>query len=263
MGKRTRSGSMGSASAKKRRRMGNRYYARKPYRPTYVRPGYGAIGRTPGGGVIGEMKYFDTHVSGGQVPVNNGAWANTTIDPSTFNTLCVPTVGAAYNQRIGKEINIVKLKIRGVFTVNNHEAQALSVPATTIRYGIFQDMQTNATQANASLVMTPTLNNFQAPFTFQNIDNFGRFKVLKDKVCTIQDPNMAGTDTVHDVNARSHTFKMTLKFNKPIQVRFNNTNGGTIADIIDNSLHFFANSNCNNVNFQPVVNYLCRVCYKE
>ena len=94
MGKRARSGSVGSASAKKRRRMGNRYYASRVYRPTYVRPGYGAIGRTPGGGVLGEMKYFDTAVSGGQVGVNNAAWTSTTIDPTTFNTLCVPVVGA-------------------------------------------------------------------------------------------------------------------------------------------------------------------------
>lgn len=242
--------------------MGNRYYARRVYRPTYVRPGYGAIGRTPGGGVLGEMKYFDTAVSGGQVGVNNAAWTSTTIDPTTFNTLCVPVVGAGFNQRIGKEINIVKLKIRGSFTVFNHEAQASSVPATVIRFGIFQDMQTNGTQAGGQLVMTPTTTAAQAPFTFQNIDNFGRFKVLKDKTCVIQDPNLAGDPTSHDVNARTHTFKMTLKFNKPIQVRFNNTNGGTVADIIDNSLHFFANSN-GVVTFQPAVNYLCRVCYKE
>ena len=252
---------VGSASAKKRRRMGNRYYARKVYRPTYVRPGYGAIGRTPGGGVLGEMKYFDTAVNMGQVPISN-SWTGTTIDPTTFNTLCVPVVGAGFNQRIGKEINIVKLKIRGNFNVFSHENQAASVPATVIRFGIFQDMQTNGTQAGGQLVMTPTNTAAQAPFTFQNIDNFGRFKVLKDKTCVIQDPNLAGDSTTHDVNARTHTFKMTLKFRKPIQVRFNNTNGGTIADIIDNSLHFFANSN-GNVTFQPYVNYLCRVCYKE
>ena len=63
MGKRARSGSMsGSASAKKRFRRGRYPYARR-YRPTYVRPGYGAIGRTPGGAVLGEMKYFDSAVS--------------------------------------------------------------------------------------------------------------------------------------------------------------------------------------------------------
>ena len=207
------------------------------------------------------MKYFDTAVNMGQVPISN-SWTGTTIDPTTFNTLCVPVVGAGFNQRIGKEINIVKLKIRGHFNVFSQEAQAGSVPATVIRFGIFQDMQTNGTQAGGQLVMTPTNTNAQAPFTFQNIDNFGRFKVLKDKTCVIQDPNLAGSDTVHDVNARTHIFKMTLKFRKPIQVRFNNTNGGTIADIIDNSLHFFANSN-GNVTFQPYVNYLCRVCYKE
>ena len=73
--------------------MGNRYYARKVYRPTYVRPGYGAIGRTPGGAVLGEMKYFDL--------MNNGSWVNNSPtwsacihSPSPADTLCVPTVGA-------------------------------------------------------------------------------------------------------------------------------------------------------------------------
>ena len=88
MGKRARSGSVGSASAKKRRRMGNRYYARRTYRPTYVRPGYGAIGRTPGGAVLGETKYFDTAVSQQVVQNNNAAWTNTTLDPTTL-TPCV------------------------------------------------------------------------------------------------------------------------------------------------------------------------------
>ena len=232
---------MGSASAKKRRRYGKSKYVRR-YRPVYVRPGYGLVGRTPGGGVLGEMKYFDTAVAARPVP-QLASWVGTTLDPTTFNTLCVPVVGAAYNQRIGKEINIVKLKIRGRSLVAPVETSGAGIHPTTIRYGVFQDMQTNAVQADGNLVMTPTSTVFQAPFTFQNIDNFGRFKVLKDKVFTIQDPNLAGNETAHDVNGKTHTFKMTIKFFKPIQVRFNNTNGGTIADIIDNSLHFFACGN--------------------
>jgi hypothetical protein len=257
MGKRARSGSA-SASAKKRRRYGVTPYKYRRYKPAYVRPGYGAIGRTPGGGVLGEMKYFDTAVSSKAVP-NAATWVGSTIDPTTFNTLCVPVVGAAYNQRIGKEINIVKLKIRGQFIVPIDTTSGLGFTPVVVRYGIFQDMQTNSTQADGNLVMTPTSTSAQSPFTFQNIDNFGRFKVLKDKTGVIQDPNMAGSDTAHDVNGKTHLFKMTIKFRKPIQVRFNQTNGGTVADIIDNSLHFFAQSNSGLAN----VNYLCRVCYKE
>ena len=141
MGKRARSGSVGSASAKKRRRMGNRYYARR-YKPTYVRPGYGAIGRTPGGGVLGEMKYFDTTVSSKIVPATNN-WVGTTLDPTTFNTLCVPVVGAANNQRIGKEINILKVKVRGQFHMPRTESFPNGVAPAVVRYGVFQDMQTN------------------------------------------------------------------------------------------------------------------------
>ena len=262
MGKRPRSGSVGSASAKKRFRRGRYPYARR-YRPQYVRPGYGLVGRTPGGSVLGEMKYFDTAVSASAV-VNVANWAGTTNDPPLFNTLCAPVVGAAYNQRIGKEINIVKLKIRGMFQTAATEANASAIVPIVIRYGVFQDMQTNSNQAGGQLVMTPTSSVAQAPFTFQNIDNFGRFKVLKDKVCVLQDPNLSGDATAHDINGKTHSFKMTIKFKQPIKVRFNNSNGGNVADIIDNSLHFFCNSNnSNGGNAILTTTYLCRVCYKE
>ena len=134
MGKRSRSGSA-SASAKKRRRYGVTPYKYRRYKPTYVRPGYGAIGRTPGGGVLGEMKYFDTAVASRAVP-QVATWLGTTLDPTTFNTLCVPVVGAAYNQRIGKEINIVKLKIRGRFFIGPEEGATVGILPTTIRYGV-------------------------------------------------------------------------------------------------------------------------------
>lgn len=260
MGKRARSGSMsGSASAKKRFRRGRYPYARR-YRPTYVRPGYGAIGRTPGGAVLGEMKYFDTAVSNQTVSARAN-WTTTVFDPATINTLCAPTVGAAYNQRIGKEINVLKVKIRGQLQMPGTDAYNTGVAPAVIRYGIFQDMQTNGTQADGNLVMTSTASATQAPFTFQNIDNFGRFKVLKDKVGVLQDPNVSGDATTHDVNGKVHQFKITVKFKQPMKIRFNNTNGGTIADIIDNSLHFFANTNTGS--FPLKLDYLCRVCYKE
>ena len=164
MGKRARSGSMsGSASAKKRFRRGRYPYARR-YRPTYVRPGYGAIGRTPGGGVLGEMKYFDTAVSNKNITAAD-TWVGTVHDPPTIDTLCVPQVGPAFNQRIGKEINILKLKIRGWFIRKGAEAFGTSVAPTVVRYGVFQDMQTNATQADGNLLMTPTYSVTQPPFT--------------------------------------------------------------------------------------------------
>ena len=259
MGKRARSGSVGSASAKKRFRRGRYPYARR-YRPTYVRPGYGAIGRTPGGGVLGEMKYFDTAVSNKSL-ASNQTWVSTVHNPPTINTLCAPTVGAAFNQRIGKEINILKLKIRGWFIMKSTDGYNTGVSPAVVRYGVFQDMQTNGTQADGNLVMTPTSSATQAPFTFQNVDNFGRFKVLKDKTALLQDPNIVGDAAAHDVNGKAAPFKISLKFRQPIKMRFNNVNGGTIADIIDNSLHFFANGNSGS--FVLAVDYLCRVCYKE
>ena len=261
MPKRARSGSMsGSASAKKRFRRGRYAYARR-YRPTYVRPGYGAIGRTPGGAVLGEMKYFDSAVNDAGIP-NTATWVGGVIDPPTFNTLCCPVVGAAFNQRIGKEINVIKIKIHGKVLFNPVSASAAPVTPTVIRLGLFQDLQTNATQATGQQLMTPTATVGQAPLTFQNIDNFGRFRVLKDKVMKLEDPNLVGTDTVMDTNGVVKHFKWTVKFRIPVKIRFNQVNGGTIADIIDNSFHLYANSDGLSSGYCRLT-YLSRVTYKE
>ena len=141
------------------------------------------------------------------------------------------------------------------------EAHGTGITPGVVRYGVFQDMQTNSSQADGSLVMTPTATSMQAPYTYQNIDNFGRFKVLKDKTCVLQDPNLSGDAASHDVNGKVVPFKISIKFKQPLKMRFNQTNGGTIADIIDNSLHFFANTNAGT--FILTLDYLCRVCYKE
>ena len=59
----------------------------------------------------------------------------------------------------------------------------------------------------------------------------------------------------------SKPFKFNITFKKPINVRFNNTNGGTIADIVDNSLHLIALTD--NDNLAPAISYYSRVDYKE
>ena len=117
------------------------------------------------------------------------------------------------------------------------------------------------TQAGGDQVMTPSGALNQIPYTFQNIDNFGRFRVLKDKLIRVQDPNMSGDAASHDLNGIVVPFKYTIKFRVPVSVRFNQTNGGTIADIIDNSFHVIANTN--DSTHSPSLVYFSRVCYKE
>lgn len=232
--------------------------SRRPKKQFKSRHGYSSVARTRGGAVRGEMKYFDTEADG-TVP-SSATWASTMTDPATFNTLCVPQVGAGVNQRIGKGVKIMKIKIKGTLIYPNAEGSGSSVPSTVMRILLVQDKQTNSSQMTGAQLMTAGSTDQLAPLTFQNIDNFGRFQVLKDKTVTLEDPNLAGTDVLHDINGKIRTFKINHKFKFPVNVRFNATNGGTVADIVDNSFHVLMN--CNNINTISY-NYVCRVSYKE
>jgi len=96
---------------------------------------------------------------------------------------------------------------------------------------------------------------------FQNPNNFGRFQVLKDKTFTLQNPNASFDATNIEMQGLVKPFKFTHKFKKPIVVRFNATNGGTFADIVDNSWHVIGQTN--NLNLAPSISYVSKVYYCE
>lgn len=241
-----------SGSAKKRHRAsGGR-----------TRKGFSSTARTRGAAVTGEMKYFDTAL-GVTAIASSAGWTGTEIDPTTFNTLCVPVVGAGIDQRIGKSINVHKIKVRGTVVVPLKAAQSTADAPSQIRLCLYQDMQTNATQSQGEDFMTAAATAAVAVNTFQNINNFGRFRSLKDQTMILQDPNMAGEVAAANIIQQGilKTFKWTVNFKEPVKVRFNATNGGTVADIVDNSFHIIANASA--IDLPPGITYVCRVGYKE
>jgi len=224
------------------------------------RQGFAVVPRTTGGQTGGEMKYFDTRLALSAIP-SVAAWTGTEFDPATLNTLFCPTVGAAINQRIGREVKVLKIKINGQIRCANQTTQADTDLPTSIRLALVQDMQTNTAQMQGEQVFTNTTTADEAVLTFQNIDNFGRFRVLKDKMMAISNPAISWDGTNVFQSGFIRPFKWSIKFQKPVSVRFNATNGGTVADIIDNSFHVVAN--CSSTELAPQISYLCRVCYKE
>lgn len=230
------------------------------YQTVQPRMGTDSVPRTRGAQVAGEMKYFDTRLALSAIP-SVAAWTGTEFDPATFNTLCVPTVGSAINQRIGREIKVLKIKIHGHILCSNQVTQSDTDLPTDVRIALVQDLQTNAAQMQGEQVFSATTTADEAPLTFQNIDNFGRFRVLKDKNITFQNPSLAWDGTNVFQGGLIRHFKWSIKFNKPVSVRFNATNGGSVADIVDNSFHVVANSS--STELAPQLSYLCRVCYKE
>jgi len=85
--------------------------------------------------------------------------------------------------------------------------------------------------------MASTLTNI---FAFQNTESFGRYRVLKDKFYPLQRLNSVGTKADNAASGIIRKFSFSYKPRKPLVVHYNNTNGGTVADITDHSFHLIA-----------------------
>lgn len=225
--------------------------------------GYKTVPRSRGIYASGEMKYFDTSLSTALSAVTTTWVAGTITDPATFLNLCVPTVGAAINQRIGRQIKVHKIKLRGSITIAPQAMDTAADASTTVRLLLVMDKQTNAAQMTAAQLLEDESNGALTIHAFQNLANVGRFQVLKDKKWHFGNLNLAGSPTAGDViqAGQKVNFKIDHVFRKPIIVNFNTTNGGTIADIVDNSFHVVCG--VNDTAFAPSLQYVSRVCYKE
>lgn len=225
--------------------------------------------------VPGEMKQFDCDLTTFPLAAVTTTWvAGTVVDPATTinlgsaavanpNCLFAPTVGAALNQRIGRAVKLMKCKVTGTITCAPQAAQGAADASAKVRILLVMDKQTNAAQMTAAQLLRDASGASTTISSYQNPDNFGRFRVLKDKMISIADLNLAGSPTAGDVIQGSfmRTFKMSYRFKKPVEVHFNATNGGTVADIVDNSLHLIIGAST--VAFVPSVAYYTRVSFKE
>ena len=164
----------------------------------------------------------------------------------------------------------IKIRLFGYVQLSAEDnATGQRIFAQGVRLLLAQDMQTNATQMSSSDLMDGSSAN-AAVTAFQNINNFGRFRVLKDKFLVLQDPNFlrdAASSAISDTNGLIRPFKFSINFKKPVRVRFNATNGGTVADIVDNSFHLVANARTfgTSDSGQPVVSisYRSRIVYTD
>lgn len=207
---------------------------------------------------ITERKYYDIELSGAAIQADLSSWAGMELDPTTKNTLFSPTQGDDFNNRQGRKVQVLSLKLRGYINVPSQANQTATDAGQLIRIILVMDKQTNATQLNSEDVITSG-GGTVALQMFQNPAFFGRFRVLKDKSFALQNPNMSYDGTNIEQNGLIKEFKFTIKFKKPVTIHFNSTNGGTVADIVDNSFHLIANSN--NTGLGATINYKCRTTF--
>lgn len=217
-----------------------------------------AVNRSRGGLFESEHNYFDSYAAGSVSAVTT-SWAGAEEDPTTLNTLFAPQEGNGIENRQFNKVLVKSLRIRGIITQPaTSAAAAVTSPAYT-RMVLYVDTQTNGTQAQAEQVLTDQSTTSLSATSYQNTANIGRFRVLKDKLFVFRRDaaaNNAAATTVSTSGVR-FPFKFNIKFRKPFYVRFNNTNGGTVADIIDNSFHLIMGSDASGV----IHEYSCRTTF--
>lgn len=214
---------------------------------------------------LGETKYFDTYRASNAINASTN-WTNTEQDPNSplaINCLFAPQVGNTISTRVGRRVDVKKIKIRGYVRTPAQANVTDADPGSYVRLILVQDTQTNGTQMQGEdLMQPPTLATAdQCPTTFQNLENFGRFKVLRDMEVCISNPNTTYDGTNLEQMGQMFPFKINVTFSRGMRVHFNSTNGGTVADIVDNSFHVLAIAN--SVNLTPQLVYSCRVSYKD
>lgn len=205
-----------------------------------------------------ERKYFDSIRSGVPIVASTTDWSGCELDPTTINCLFAPKQGDDIFNRQGRKVQILAIKTSGQIGVNPQVVATFADTATIVRFHLVQDCQTNGAQLNAEDVIGSTSNG-EPTDMFQNQAFFGRFKVLKTTKIVMQNPNLgvSGASTIQQ--GLAHTWKMNVKFKKPVIVHYNATNGGTIADVVDNSFHIIGV--CSDGDLGPVIAYRCRTTF--
>ena len=211
---------------------------------------------------ITERKYFDTVLGSTGISTADADWTGSEYDPtaSPANTLFAPPRGTDINQREGRRVQVLKIQIRGTIYAPAETGQTVANTYAKIRLILYQDMQTNGTQSQAEDLISAGTND--AVDMFQNTANFGRFRVLKDRLFSMDDTMMilyAAGDI--KVSGRHKPFKWTVYFKKPVIVHFNaaDTANGSVADIVDHSWHIIAK--CQSTTVTPSILYRARTTY--
>lgn len=146
----------------------------------------------------------------------------------------LPILGSDMTMRIGRKVTIKTIQVRG----NIYLEQALTMasgttPQITPKIMLLWDSQPNGTIATVADIWQVA----GTPHSYLNLDNRDRFRVLRSEVFTMDAMliSSVATQSVASWNRTQHNFEWYLK-NQDLDVVFNATNGGTIADISSGAL---------------------------
>lgn len=227
-------------------------------------------------GLAGELKFFDTFVLSAACyyePVGSAiisAQHGSRSVPSTCYALNAMDAGTADNQRIGKQVNLRSVFIRG--DVYQPKLVSISDPRpTAVRVIMFMDTQNNGQTPSASSVIpyiTDTgAGNYNA---LRNLDYTSRFRVLMDEKIILVPPVQAVYSTGSSSIVLSQ-YEVMQPFEKYVNLKGMKTNysgtTATSANIVDNAIYVMAFANTPEDNFVAAnyvyMNFSARVRFSE
>jgi len=195
------------------------------------------------GGFAGiELKFFDTAVDAVALtaPANaTGGEVDPTAIPGANLCLFSPTQGTGEQNRQGRRTTMKSVQITGQVVIPIQADQAAVDNACQVFIALVHDKQTNAAQLNSEDVFTNPGAAALAASPLRDLQQSTRFNVLKTWKMSFNTPNL-GSVTTTDVDQGGAIRRFEGYINlKNMRVE-HVANGGTIADIQDNSLHMIA-----------------------
>lgn len=204
-----------------------------------------------GGGKATHPVLLRRTYSGSMVPLRSGGYRPNRVErkvndlttatyqcntTGSFTLLANPTLGSDFNNRIGRKVLLKSVYVRGrVVTETASAGTEAFVPAQQTRMILFIDMQPNGAAPAVTDLLVEAL-----PSSQLNLNNRDRFKILTDRTYCF-DPyyvdSSTATETFASAPNQIYNVKKYKKLN--LEMIFNATNGGTIADINSGALYMF------------------------
>jgi hypothetical protein len=199
-----------------------------------------------------EVKYLDTTMA--TTTISNNTWSGGEYDPAA-NCLNAPTQGTGESNREGRRIRINKIQLRGRINRPLAQDQNDCRNSGVVRVAIVLDTQTNGAQLNAEEVYDDDAGEAGDDiYGFRNLEYTRRYKVLWSDIYTMHDicafPDGANTASIV---GNCHIIDVHLPCNIVTEFK---ANAGSVADIVDNSIHVIA---CSTHVSADTLEYVARV----
>lgn len=224
--------SYGMSLKRKRTNGGGGYKAKRAKIPPQAR-GYlrqsGYYGRMTGAGAV-ERKFLDTDV---------GAGIGGVAPTMEFSNLCVVPQGDEESQRIGRKIRVKSVDFKGTLTLA--PATVATSTSDNIRVMLVLDTQTNGAQfAATDLLETDSY------FSFNNLANSGRFRVLKKLQYSLSAQGAAATGAAFTFGEVTRNISFHHNCDVPIEYD-NSANTGAITTVRSNNLFIVTQASTGNI----------------